>query len=62
MDMEDDPIRLRMIAATCRRLVSGISDAVTIARVTPLADECETRLRALTERLDGDHRRLDAND
>jgi hypothetical protein len=30
--------------------------------VTPLADECETRLRALTERLDGDHRRLDAND
>jgi hypothetical protein len=62
MDMEDDPIRLRMIAATCRRLVSGISDAVTIARVTPLADGCEARLRALTERFDGYHRHVDPND
>jgi hypothetical protein len=60
--MEDDPIRLGMIAETCRRLVSGISDAVTIARLTALADECEARLRVLTERFDDYHRRVDPND
>jgi len=42
--MDEDPIRLRLTAETCRRLVGALNDAETVARLTTLAEECERKL------------------
>jgi hypothetical protein len=51
--MNEDPMHLRLTAETCRRLVGGINDAETKSRLTALADVCESKLHAITERADG---------
>jgi hypothetical protein len=48
--MEDDPMRLRVTADTCRRLLGSINDPETLARLTALAQECEAKLSTLAER------------
>ena len=45
--MDEDPIRLRVTAETCRRLVRAVDDAETVARLTDLAEECERKLGAM---------------
>jgi len=54
MPMDEDPIRLRVTAETCRRLVGAINDAETVARLTDLAENCERKLSALADRFDGE--------
>jgi len=48
--MDEDPIRLRVTAETCRRLVGAVNDAETVARLTDLAEECERKLSAMADR------------
>ena len=48
--MDENPIRLRVTAETCRRLVGAISDAETVARLTDLSEECERKLSAMADR------------
>jgi hypothetical protein len=50
--MDEDPIRLRVTAETCRRLVGAFNDAETVARLTDLAEECEAKLSAMADRFD----------
>ena len=42
--MEHDPIRLRVTAETCRRLLGEVYDPLTVARLASLAEECERKL------------------
>jgi hypothetical protein len=55
----EDPIRLRVTAETCRRLVRAVDDAETVARLTDLAKECERKLSALADRFDGEFQSSD---
>ena len=47
--MEHDPIRLRVTAETCRRLLGEVHDPLTVARLTSLAEERERKVRELAE-------------
>ena len=53
------PIRLRLTAETCRRLLGAINDAETITRLTDLAEECEAKLSAMADRLSGEFKAPD---
>ena len=57
--MDEDPIRLRLTAETCRRLVSALDDAETVARLTTLAEECERKLSTMAHRFDGEFQSSD---
>ena len=57
--MDEDPIRLRLTAETCRRLVGALNDAETVARLTALAEECERKLSAMAHRFDGEFQSSD---
>jgi hypothetical protein len=50
--MDEDPIRLRVTAETCRRLIGAINDSETVERLTALAEECEAKLSAIADRCD----------
>ena len=52
MSMDEDPIRLRVTAEKCRRLVGAFNDAETVARLTDLTEECEAKLSAMADRFD----------
>jgi hypothetical protein len=52
--MDEDPLRLRITAETCRRVVGAINDAETLARLTDLAQACEAKLSAMADRFDGE--------
>jgi hypothetical protein len=52
--MDEDPLRLRITAETCRRLIGAVSDAETVARLTALAEACEAKLSAMADRLVGE--------
>jgi hypothetical protein len=51
--MDEDPIRLRVTAETCRRL-GAVNDAETVARLTDLAEECERKLSAMAHCFGGE--------
>ena len=57
--MDEDPIRLRVTAETCRRLVGTLTDAETVARLTALAEEREAKLSAMAHRFDGEFQSSD---
>ena len=49
--MDDNPIRLRVTAEKCRRLLAGgLLDALTMRRLTDLLAECERKLAELSDR------------
>ena len=50
--MEEEPIRLRVTAETCRRLLDGVLDLLTMARLESLAEECEAKLSEMADRFD----------
>jgi hypothetical protein len=50
--MEEEPIRLRVTAETCRRLLDGVLDPLTVARLESLAEECEAKLSEMADRFD----------
>jgi hypothetical protein len=50
--MDEDPLRLRVTAETCRRLVGAVNDAETVAQLTDLAEDCERKLSAMADRFD----------
>jgi hypothetical protein len=54
MPVDEDPLRLRLTAETCRRLVGAIDDAETVARLTDLTESCERKLSALADRFDNE--------
>ena len=47
--MDEDPNRLRVTAEKCRRLVDAAYDPLTVAQLTALAEECETKLSEMAE-------------
>ncbi|MET0708128.1 MAG: hypothetical protein ABWY82_15000 [Tardiphaga sp.] len=50
--MEEDPMRLRVTAVTCRRLLDGVLDPLTVAHLESLAEECEAKLSKMADGFD----------